>query len=197
MKIILESEFNVEYPNHNVWGARTNLRFTNLLPLVQLNSLYLQSAVEYLYLQLSFLCSAWQHKGETLAYTTEEFQKTCDSWKTCQLPSVACQQHLFLTFWVPAFKLRNISTSDQRCCNQSVPSGPAFWTKERSHVLNVSLTQEVSIIWTNTFHPSFGKWQLCETAAGRQKSLPSKHVQHKVLTASYSYGLAVLKCMLL
>lgn len=92
-----------------------------------------------------------------------------------------------------ALQLRNISTSDEQSCSQSVPPGPA--SEPGREVMCLGISHSGSTYHLNKRIPSIfwqmaTLWNSCREAKGPTFKA---HVQHKKLTATYSYGSAVLK----
>lgn len=104
---------------------------------------------ELLHLQLSFLCSAGQHKGELWHMQQKNFERLVTARKHVNYHLLDASS-TFPLYFASLFLNGGIflhQTSSSTA--QSIPSRPACWTKERSHVLIVSLTLNVSIFWTH------------------------------------------------
>lgn len=154
-------------PNHDVWGAHTN---SNLLILFCWFSLLL-----FIY---RVLCYFYIQPGSTKVKLWHIQQKNFKRLVTAEkhvnyhlLDANIYFSHFVCLLLNWGIFLPQISCPATNLFPLDLPSEP--W---REVVFNVSLIQEVSVISTNTSHPSFGKWQLLETAAGRQKDLTSKHM---------------------
>lgn len=134
----------------------------------------------YLYLVFSLLCLAWQHKGGTLslAHTTEAFWKTWDSWKVCHLPSVRCQQHLFLANW--GTFLHQISSSVATLLPLDLPTEP--WT-EAICLKELSFRKYLYHL-SKIFNPPLGKQQLWKTGG----IVPYLQREHSALASTAIYS---------
>lgn len=191
MKIILQSEFNVERPNYNVWGAPTNSRHTNPLLLVQLNSLSKVLKILLPAVVISVFSLATQ-RWNSGTYNSR-ISRLATAGKHINYHLLDANNIYSAYFGCLALQLRNISTSDEQSFSQSVPPGPA--SEPGREVMCLGISHSGSTYHLNKRIPSIfwqmaTLWNSCREAKGPTFKA---HVQHKKLTATYSYGSAVLK----
>lgn len=182
----------MEYLNHRVWGAHTNMRSINPLLLVHLNSVYLYSSSTcscHFCVQLgSTKVKLWhmqQKNFERLVTATKHVNyHLLDASSTLPFHFTS----LFLNWGI--FLHQNSSPTAR-----FIPSGPAFWTKERSHVLIVSLALKVPVFWTH-FILLLANGSSVKQLQGAKRLCLQVCAQYEMSTYSYSDG-SVLKWTIL
>lgn len=162
----------------------------NSLRLVHLNSVYPQNSCRVPPPAVVIFCVQLGSTKVKLWHMQQNFERLVTARKHVNYHLLDANStfplhfaSLFLNWGI--FLLQNSSPTAQ-----SIPSGPAFWTKERIRVLIVSLTLKVFIFWTH-FILLLGMaalWKNC----GEPKGFAFKVcAQYEVSTYSYCDGLVL------
>lgn len=171
----------MEYPNQKVWGAHTNLRSINPLLLVHLNSVYSESYCRVPPPAVVISVFSWAAQRWSSGICNRRILKGL--WQLENMSTTICWMPVALFLYILQAYFQTEEYFYTRTAVLQPNPFPLDLPSEKrrevvcSHSEGVDcLSHSEGVYLLNPFHPSFRKWQPCETAAGSQKALPSKCV---------------------